>query len=395
MLIGLISVALIISAIIWNDIHFSFFLGLLFNDAKEFANSGIITSNFMPIGYSGFLGTCLKVGGVSGVPLCQSFIYIGIIFSAFWFLKLRGVRDILLALGTLVVALHPMLVLNIWRIHDGNLTVFLLLGFLAAGVYYTRSRNAWNILALGVFAGLLITVRQNAILLFVPALFILWDGKRIWKKIDYLHHLLRAALFLASALVLMVVVNITVKGTPLFFAPQGPYNFFAGTNEYASKYLLRDFSGENSLGEALQARGFSSGDTRDGWFSFPPQTYKQLALDYVKNHPFEYVKLTALKLFTLLRPGYHMVENFTWDSLEGLKRFSKIILATPFFIWIFFVWKTRKEFFERENLFIFLAAVLYLLPFLIANADPRYRFPLDIILIVDSFRRIKKNPNLS
>ena len=101
----------------------------------------------------------------------------------------------------------------------------------------------------------------------------------------------------------------------------------------------------------------------------------------------EYVKLMGLKTFTLFRPGYHAPENFEWFSADGVKRVSKIILALPFFIWAFVVWKTRKGFFEKENLFVFLVAGLYLLPFIVANADPRYRFPIDIIFILDIVRR--------
>ena len=400
LLIGLISAVVLILAVVSHSLNLSFFIQLLFDAAQEFARKGFITSDFMPVGYSGFLGSCMKVGGVDGIPACQAFIYIGILFAAFWFLELRGVRGIALALGILVISLHPMLLLNIWRIHDGNATILLLLGFLAASISYTRSRNTWSVLALGIFAGLLITVRQNAILLLLPALFLLWDSKQESREASTIKndilgrvgmkYLGRAALFLVSALVIMSAVNITTKQTPFFFGQQGLYNFFSGTNEYASQYLRSDYSGENSLKEALTARGFPPAQTFNELLSFPSETYKQLALDYIKSHPLEYVKLTALKFFTLFRPGYHMAQNFTWNSLEGLKRFSKIVLATPFFIWIFFVYKTRKNFFDRENLFMFLVILLYCAPFFIANADPRYRFPLDIIFIADSFCRAKK-----
>ncbi len=385
-MIGLISAVVLILAAIWHNLIFSFFVGLLFNDAREFAITSTITSNFMPIGYSGFLGTCLKIGGVSGIPVCQSFIYIGIIFSAFWFLKLRGVNGILLVLGVLAISFHPMLLLNVWRIHDGNLTVLLLLGFLAAGISFLRFKNAWSVIVLGIFAGLLFTVRQNTILLSLIVFFLL--GKNIiGGKIDYLK---RAIIFLASALVLMVGVNFLVKQKPFFFGQQGAYNFFSGTNEYASRYLLKDLSGENSLEEALKSRGFSSVGTLEERLSFPSKTYTKLALDYIKSRPFEYLKLIGLKVFTLFRPGYQVVQNSGTDFGEILKHTLKIILAAPFFVWIFFVYRDRKNFFDKENFFVFLVVVFYLAPFLVANADPRYRFPLDIIFIADSFCRAKK-----
>ncbi len=386
LLMGVVSIAVLILAIIWHNLNFSFFVGLLFNDAKEFASKGTITSNFMPIGYSGFLGSCMKIGGMNGIPACQALIYIGVLLAAFWFLKLRGVSGVLLLSGILVIAFHPLFLLNIWRIHDGNLTVLLLLGFLAAGLSFLRFRNIRSVLLLGVFTGLLFTVRQNTIPLFLVVLFFLSKNKTGENN----NRLARIALFLASTAVLMAVVNIVVKQTPFYFGRQGAYNFFAGTNEYAAKYLLSDFSGENSLGEALGARGFPSAEKFNRWFSFPSEKYNQFALEFIKNHPFEYLKLTGLKFFTLLRPGYHAVPGAEAGWRENLKQFAKIILAAPFFVWLFFVYKARKKFFERENLFVFLSIVFYILPFLIANADPRYRFPLDIVFIADSFCRAKQ-----
>ena len=122
--------------------------------------------------------------------------------------------------------------------------------------------------------------------------------------------------------------------------------------------------------------------------NIPSETYKTLSLNFIKEHPAEYLKLTGIKIITFFRPGYHSPEHFRWISSEGLKRVSKIILATPFFVWVYIVWKTKKNFFEKENLFIFSVIILYFAPFFVANADPRYRFPLDIICIADGYCRI-------
>lgn len=383
-LIGLISVAVLTAALIHTELNLSFFLGLIFNDAKEFAESGTISSNFMPIGYSGFLGFCIKIAGINGIPACQAFIYIAILLTAFWFLKLRGASGLLLLLGVLFVALHPLLVLNIWRIHDGNPTVFLLLGFLAAGIFWMRSKTIWSSLILGISTGLLFLVRQNTIIFFLlPLLFL--NNSSVSKAKSFAKYLV----FLIIVLILLMSITMAVKQKPFFFGEQGAYNFFSGANEYSLKYLLKDYSGENSHKEALEARGFSSVEIFEERLSFPQETYTELALDYIKSHPLEYMKLAGLKLFTLLRPGYHKPEDSERDLGGMLKQFSKIILALPFFVWLFFVYKTRNNFFERENLFIFLVVILYILPFILANADPRYRFPLDIIFIADSFCRAR------
>lgn len=388
LLLVLISIVVLATALVWNDLNFSFFVRLLWDDANEFATKGIITSNFMPPGYTGFLGSCIKIGGAGGIPACQSLIYIGILFVASWFLKLRGLRDGLLALGVLAIALHPMLLLNIWRIHDGNLTAFLFFGFLVSGILFLRSVSAWNAIFFGAITGLLFTVRPNTLLLFLAAIFIIF-----WKSDsgERAKNFLKVLIFLAIAVIFIVGVNFAIKQKPFFFPPQGLYNLFSGTNEYALRSILRDYGGENSHEEALKAKGFpaSSVDTIEKRLAFPSQKYKELVIEFIKTHPVEYLKLTALRFFTFFRPGYHVPQHFEWSSIEGFKRLIKIVLALPFFIWVFFVWKTRENFFDKENFFTFLLVVLYILPVVFTNADPRYRFPLDMAFILDSFCRIR------
>ncbi|MAF80271.1 hypothetical protein CL629_04320 [bacterium] len=388
LIIGIIAIIVFALAIVWNDLNFSFFVNLLFVDAKEFAEEGSITADFMPIGYSSFLGSCMKIGGAGGIPACQSLVYAGVLLMAFWFLRPReGGFSILRALGIAAVALHPMLILNIWRVHDGNLTTLLLMGLLASGIAFIRFKSMRWIILLGVFSGLLFTVRPNTISLVVITLLLLLAAKGAGTKIKRLG---RIVIFAAIAVFLVMGVNTVVKQAPSFFARHGMYNLFAGTNEYAEQYLLSDYSGENSLEEALKARGFIE-ETFEERLAFPSETYRELALDYVRAHPFEYAKLTAIKFITILRPGYHVPDNFAWGSMDGVKRIVKIALALPILIWIFIVWKTRKSFFDEENIFIFLIVIFYLLPFLLANADPRMRFPLDILLVADIFRRLAES----
>lgn len=392
LLIGLISVIVFALAVVWNNLNYSFFVNLLFEDAEEFAHTSTITSRLMPIGYSSVVGLCIRAFGVQGIPACQSVIYGALVFLAIGFLYLVGVRSFYLAAGVFAIALHPVLLLNVWRIHDGNLTILLLLGFLASGIAYmsrapqsplvARWGSAACVLLLGIFAGFLFTVRINTALLVLPALFVLWRRERA-----LLARLSVAGIFLGTATLVFIMVNLGVKQTPFFFPAHGWYNFFAGNNEYAAEYLWKEYTGENSLEKALEARGYSGVETIEARLAFPPETYRARALHYIQNNPGEYVELGAIKLITLLRPGYHMPENFVWISAEGVKRILKTILATPFFIWAFVLYKTRRRFFDEENVFVFLAAALYALPFLAANADPRFRFPLDIVFMADSFRR--------
>ena len=378
---GLITLA---SSIIWNSTGRSFFVALLFNDAQEFAETGSITSSFMPIGYSSFVGACMGISGEGGVPACQSVIYIGVLLAAFWFLKPReGGYSIFRALGVLAIALHPVLILNIWRIHDGNTTALLLLALAAASIAFIRYKDMRRVMLLGAISGLLFAVRPNTISLIPITLLLLLATEGAGTAIKRLG---KVVLFSIIAASFVMGINIAVKQTPFFFARHGMYNLFAGTNEYAEEYLLSKYTGEASLEEALWARGHRE-TTFEEKLAFPSEKYKEFALEYAVNHPFQYIKLAGIKLITFFRPGYHVPEGFSWMSIEGVKRIAKIVLALPFFIWAFVVWKRRESFFEKENILILLLAIFYIAPFLLANADPRMRFPLDILLIADSFRR--------
>ena len=394
-----------------QNIDTSFFVSLLYNDANEFAQTGTITSNFMPIGYSGFLGLCIANGGTNLIPVCQSLIYFSILLCALIFLIFRGVKSQKLLFGILITAIHPVLFLNIWRIHDGNATVLLLLGLLVACLFAERKRNFTSTLILGVVTGLLLTVRINTILLVLPVLLIVYFPKifeyiislinKTFHKaysqsmneniiLDSKNYYFQAISFMVVTILVFAVVNISIKQKPFYFPGHGFYNLFAGSNEFSSRYLLSDFSGENSLKEALSARGYTGIDKFEERLIFPSYTYKELAVEFIKEHPIEYIKLAGIKIFTLFRPGYHMVPDFSWISPEGLKRMTKILLAFPFFIWFYFILRTRANFLDKDNLLIFLVVFLYILPFILANADPRYRFPLDIIMILDCFSRYRK-----
>src|SRR3989344_2333524 len=95
-----------------------------------------------------------------------------------------------------------------------------------------------------------------------------------------------AALFLFSVATLFSAVNLATKQTPVFFPEGSFYNFFAGANEYASKHLGLSYNAENSVDEALRARGIVLNEYSD-FLSFPSKTYGKFALEYIKGHPFE------------------------------------------------------------------------------------------------------------
>ena len=233
MLIGVILVVVFVLASLKQDIDSSFFVALLYNDANEFAEVGAITSNFMPIGYSGFLGLCIAHGGINLIPVCQSLIYVFILLCALLLLTFRGVTGHKLFFGILITAIHPVLFLNIWRVHDGNITVLLLLGLLVACLYVERERNFLGILVLGVISGLLFVVRMNTILLVLPVLLIVYFpkifqyGVLIFNKNNRIknkesesisrNYFNQSLLFLFISLFVFVIINTAVKQKPFYF----------------------------------------------------------------------------------------------------------------------------------------------------------------------------------
>ena len=101
--------------------------------------------------------------------------------------------------------------------------------------------------------------------------------------------------------------------------------------------------------------------------------YSKFALAFIKAHPLEWLWLGMVKLATLLRPDTkaHPLGTAA-GSLKLLTSFS-----AP--VWVaVLVWAKRMQLGDK---LVLLLALAYVLPFVLTNADPRFRPALDIVLL--------------
>ncbi len=340
-------------------------------DARQFAATGQISTVFTPCGYPALLGLGLRAWGNSGAVAIQLALYISILAAVYFILRLLDVKRATAVLAAGLVGFHPELIINIKKIWDTNITIALLMvlcGYLLSIIRrgLTPSRAAMT----GILWGLSINVRPNFPALILPIMFAFWCAPAYGNRLRTL--LTCSALTLVCAVLAVVTVSTLVHGS--FYIPQnGPYNFYAGDNAFSERALLTSLNAEPSIYPSLLADGFSS-DVNIYSADLRPY-YVQHALMYMRQNPLSAVKLVVLKLGTMLRPDtkIHPV-----TSLGGV---VKVVLALAVPFWVSTLVALRGHAWELEDWLFVTFVIAYMIPFLITNSDPRFRIPLDILVL--------------
>jgi hypothetical protein len=100
--------------------------------------------------------------------------------------------------------------------------------------------------------------------------------------------------------------------------------------------------------------------------------------------------LIPVKLFTLFRPDIKVHPLF---SPPGI---IKGLLALPVFLVLAMLLLPGRVPLQFEDHFLFCIEIAYVLPFLITNSDPRFRIPLDALLLLHFvsllYRRLRPMP---
>jgi hypothetical protein len=355
-------------------------MGGFWSDAQQFANTGHISSVFTPCGYPALLGLGLRAGGRTGIVAIQLLLYALIVAAIYCILRLLGVNRIIAMMGAGVLGLHPELVISIKKIWDTNITTALLLLLCAALLAVLRHGLTPMRAALtGIVWGLSINVRPNFPALILPVAFAFWfaplHGNRprtLWVS---------GTVTLFGAAFAVVLVSILVHGS--FYVPQnGPYNFYAGNNAFTERALLLNLNAEPSIYPSLLAEGFPSNVN-----VYDPDLrpyYVAHALLYIRRHFPEAAKLVLLKLGTLLRPD---TKIYPLPSPGGI---VKVFLALAIPFWAVNLVVCRGCPWGRKDWLFLAFLVAYVTPFLLTNSDPRFRIPLDVLLLTHAVYRIAK-----
>ncbi len=359
--------------------------------AQQLGHGARLTSEFLPVGYPLVLALGSLVGhwaGARGVQVALSALNILLVCATvvglYRWLQRRTAPGYALAVA-LVLGLYPETLRNLSKVSDTNLTTLLLVAMLLALTAMRRSAGIPAATTFGLVLGAAVLVRPNLCLMLalaVPAL-----AASPFRR--------RAALLLvafAVSLATYLAVTAATHGKP-FWPKNGAYNVFAGANPYTAYFLLHDHNAEESILPALRQHGFHPGldwhrpsdqpgidDSRD--LRYVP-VYRALAVQFVRQHPAQMVRLTLLKLLTFLRPDGAPGLPAPWTSAWLLVKTS-VRMGTV--LWMVVVVADRFRGGSGPFTAVGLLALLYVLPFLLTNADPRFRTPLDLVLLADTAR---------
>ncbi len=345
-------------------IPFSHAEGDLALNLLDCLRTGHISSTFLPGFYPFLCSFFYKPVGPGGVIALQVAMYFGIA-ALTWSTILRlSSNPPGAALLTALILLDPDLLSSIPKLWDTEITVLFVsaLLFLSLAI---RQRGYLQVVLLGIVWGLSLAVRPNLLVLGVPIAYALRLG---YGKAAYL----RGAVVAGLAIFTLAAANTVAHGS--FYLPQnGPYNLFAGANPHTQSALIHAYNAEPSIPPAMADHGYPA----VYWYALSLKpVYTRFALAFIQAHPFEWLWLGLVKLATLLRPDTKTHALLTGAGLVKLLT----SLSTP--LWLALLASSRPL--GRIDRIFLVFAAAYVLPFLITNADPRFRPPLDVLVLTHS-----------
>lgn len=354
-----------------------------------------IQSTFLPIGYAALIGYIQLLGTtiaparpeVLVFPL-QIAILLGILALARAILK-RYTSAAYATAAALVISLNPALLYNANRITDANVTFLLLLALLFTLLRLRQSNDAWNACFFGLVLACSVAVRPNLVLM-LPLL--LWAGRG--SRLPRAGFLVLSAC--GTALLLYAAVTTVVHRRP-FYPENGPYNFFAGYNPRTESALLRVGNGEQSIVQAMNDLGQHPtldwgrqsdqpgvDDIRDERYI---PLYKSESRSFLRQHVLSVPKLIAVKFWTFMLPLEANVDHSS-VIFHRFRTAIKFLTLLGMAVWAIFLLLSAARNLHLGNPPVIWMAILYLLPFILINADPRFRTALEGILFLDLARMV-------
>jgi hypothetical protein len=346
-----------------------------FADAKAWSPSTPIADTFTPLAYPLFVAPVFRLAGTGGVLAVQAVLQLATVAVAFALLLLLDVSPRVAGLGALLILLHPEFLLSIPKIWDVGLSAFLFLLLVLVCLLVQRNGPAWGLcLAVGMAFGAALFCRPNFALLVPVVVAAFWRAPAKVFAVRIASAALIAALTFALA-------GIAAHGRP-FWPRNGPYNLYAGDNPFSGQALLEKLNAEPSIYPAFRAQHpdlVPANPAKDFYYSPAFQhIFTHDALIFVVHHPGEQAQLVAIKLFTLFRPDTKV------HPLRSASGLGKAVLALPALLFLVALFAPGRPPLTCADWLLIAFAAAYVLPFLLTNSDPRFRTPLDALLIVST-----------
>ncbi len=363
--------------------------------ARQILATHHIQSTFLPIGYSAFFGYLELLGahlGRAGAAATVFAAQIGVLLIILLSARAILVRFTSTRFATtaaLLVAMEPALLYNAKRVTDANITLALVLCFLLCILGLKEKGSVESAAWCGFALGLAVLVRPNLLLLAFLLIGALDLGRGA-----------RAVALLTATVAVAGLtyagVTAAVHGTP--FLPQnGPYNLYAGFNPETENALLNKVNGEVSIVPAMNDLGLHPtldwhrqsdvpgvDDVRDERYI---PFYNRESRLFLRQHPGRSAWLSVIKLFTFLRPIHENVDGSS-GAFHILRSTIKTITLLVIVVWLcLLVYNGVRRLGLASPLMIW-TAVLYTLPFVLINADPRFRTALEGLVCVDLARML-------
>ena len=350
----------------------------------EWAQTGRISSNFLPVAYPLFSGIGYRIAGMHGIIVMQVILYLLIVLFSFMTLTSLRLPRVWAAIATLPIAMNPDLLLSIHKFWDVPLSIFFCVVLLLLFVQIQKNLRPSLILITGIAFGAAVFTRPNLEFLAAVAFLIIWRAPETIRM-----RLFAFAGFATISIITFGLLGIAGHGR-VFFPENGPYNLYVGNNAFSAGALLHNFNGEPSIYAAVAAdTGLTefmpspcySADVPPRPTLFNPcastlqSFYTRQGLRFGAFHPIEEVKLVFLKLITLLRPDTRLHPLLTSQGLV------KLVVSLPIFLAVFSFIANRHLRADDDWLFA-IFVLCYTLPFLITNSDPRFRIPLDFVALL-------------
>jgi hypothetical protein len=351
-------------------------------DAKQLMATHRISTSFLPVGYSGVLGWSGMLAGQAGIVGMSILMSLAVIAAAWIYLRSLGVSVRLTLVLTALLSLYPDLLLSYNKAQDTALTAVLLFLYVTLLLRAVKAqRFGVTDALLGLLLGYAVMVRPNLVLLVPLVWFVFWRFRVPAAGVR---------LFWQTVLVVgfYALGTTAIHGRP--FLPQnGPYNLYAGANEFTAEHIQNE---EGSLIEAMALHGIKvidpdslciadSGDPEvaDIHERRLDPVYRKFALQFMREHPLQMVKLMGLKFMALLSPDFMLHRP---GSLGGM---FKILSAAAFPLWLlaFLLWPQSHPGPAATRLVVVLTVLCYVVPFLLTVSSSRFRVPLDFFLWMD------------
>lgn len=373
---------------------------------RDLVATGRIHSSFLPIGYPAILGwgelfalhlssfhpghlQLFPVSADAAVFTVQTLIMILVVLAARAVLLASGSSPRFATTAALLTGLYPDYISRMRSFNDTNLVLLNLLLVLLTLLRLRARGDFPKALLAGLAIGFAIVVRPNLLLLAPLLVWALWPRPR-FKAVP----LLTSAL-LVSATFYLAFTGL-VHGRP-FYPHNGPYNLYAGVNPFTETTLKQNLNAEDSIVPAMALRGIH---TRLDWTRDPDvaqqpdprdQQYERFYIaqskDFLCTHPAQALRLTFVKLLTLMRqsPGGWLNEESHHPLFKDLARHLTEWLLPAWLITLLLArWYPRLH---PSGLLLTMIA-LYFLPFLLTNADPRFRQAIEGLVLLDLARML-------